>query len=117
MMFATYTEAGGGHIHIDALLELAKSGDIVARAEDSGCEGCYVEVARWKQGKDCHTGTWHRYCFHKLFGGEDLHPDTQDHATKEEMTSYATAGRIAARINRQAGTERLALIHGFPNWE
>ena len=53
----------------DDLIALAKEGEITARAENSGCEGVYVEVARW-------AGLgWTRFCHYKFFEGDDLKAD------------------------------------------
>lgn len=102
-------------ISFEELLEISKDGSILARAEDSGSEGCYVEVARWKQGSDCHSGDWCRYAFEKVFGGEDLKLEHQ--TAGPEVSAHATAERIAARINAASGNAHIALIHHMPVWE
>lgn len=42
--------------------ELVDSEDCVARVEQSGSEGYYLEVVRWTE-----EDRWHRYAFHKFF--------------------------------------------------
>jgi hypothetical protein len=121
--FACYSQEGKTYrgLSLEQLLEIAKDGSILARAEDSGCEGCYIEVARWKQGKDCHSGNWYRFAFEKVFGGEDMTLEEQDAAHDRSdralLSSHATAERIAAKINEVSGNARVALIHRFPTWE
>jgi hypothetical protein len=53
-------------ISIEELQALAKEEEIVARAEFSGSEGCFVEVCRWNPATQC----FERYCFEKFLGGE-----------------------------------------------
>lgn len=38
------------------------TGDFLARAENSGCEGFYTEVAQWNHGRQ----RWERFCFAKF---------------------------------------------------
>lgn len=88
---------------------------LVARAENSGSEGCYIEVARWN--KDAQR--WQRYAFLKVFGGEDLTLEEQDEAEKRDngaLGSVATAQRIAAHINASFDGDEARFIHTFPNW-
>ena len=73
-------------------------GDLWARAEDSGCEGCYCEVARW----DKENRRWSRYAFEKYFGDE-------------HHTGWQLANAAAGAIN--GGREDdLVLIHSMPNY-
>lgn len=53
------------------LCEQNESGMLVARAEESGCEACYVEVARWVPERE----RFEKYAFLKLFGGEEIGED------------------------------------------
>lgn len=112
-MSLSFTEygTGGKHLTMEALLELAKEGDLVARAEESGSEGCYIEVIRWKHGDDCHTGEWRRYCFEKVFGGE--HPSEKDDA---RVSARATAGKYVKEINDVFGNGFVSVFHKFPTW-
>jgi len=91
MSFARYGNCQRG-IRLSELIELAKTNGIVARAEDSGCEGCYVEVARWCEDSD----QWKRFAFEKLFDEEDA-------------TAYQQCTAIAEKINE--GNEGASLIH------
>ncbi len=79
-------------------------GDYIARAENSGCEGFYTEVARWSHQQD----RWEKFCFTKFLGGEDTdHPDW----TPKELAEH-----YAAAVNNVAGPEQahLPLIHKLP---
>lgn len=102
--FALYGEVWNG-VSFEELLEQAKQdGMLLARAEESGCEGCYVEVARWNDG----ARQWQRYAFLKCFGGED---------GIDDGGACETAERIAASINDAAGRPRYpSLIHNMPNY-
>ena len=88
----------------DLTLErLLKVPDLLARAEESGCEACYVEVARWSSLRD----RWERFAFEKCFGGEIKEfPDLGD---------KATCTMIAEFINARMGTATACLFHSFPN--
>jgi hypothetical protein len=82
------------------------SGDFFARAEDSGSEGCYVEVACWSFERE----RWERYCFFKFLGGEDQE--------RQDWTPVRLAEHYAREINEAAGPKcsRLPWIHRLPNW-
>lgn len=71
---------------------------LVAIAEDSGCEGCYCEVARVEGSKA------YRYCFNKYFGGE----------LGDDMNDRQTAAEAARRINEFF--PHAALVHTLPNY-
>lgn len=94
---------------LDALLvEQWEHGMLLARAEESGAEGCYVEVARYNTTTD----TWQRYAFAKCLGGE--HPDEPD------AKAIRTADLFAAEINTASNMPsdwRPPLIHRMPNYE
>ena len=66
---------------------------LLARTEKSGCEGWYVEVARWNESRF----TYQRFCFLKLFEQSDA----------EEITKA---------INYQFRSDLCALIHSLPNY-
>jgi hypothetical protein len=103
--FAQYGASGTiPGISLDELLKLAAADGcgIVARAEESGCEACYIEVARYHES----TRTWRRFAFCKVFGGED---------GQEPETARATADRIADRINAAAGGY-VNFIHQLPDY-
>jgi hypothetical protein len=101
-----YSLYGGGMqtiSHPNLCIANTETGDFLARAENSGCEGCYTEVARWSHRRK----RWERFCFAKFLGGEDQ--------TLESPRELAT--RHAAAINAAANTDQinLALIHRMPN--
>ncbi len=79
------------------LRQLCRVKNIMARAENSGCEGIYVEVAKW----NFHSNRWERFAFHKFFGGE----------LWEDLSAVQTAVRVAAIINRAAMQWDLAPSH------
>jgi len=49
------------------LAEQRRDGMLYARAEQPGCEGCSVEVARWSEAR----WRWERYALHKFLDGDD----------------------------------------------
>ncbi len=112
MNFSLYSlpEQVAGTITMEQLCELASKGEVFARAENSGCEGCYVEVARWNQ----EANEWQRFCFEKVFGGEDLKLDQQ--IGDDACGAESTAERIANRINAISRHSHVALVHHFPTW-
>ena len=90
-------------VTLEELLDLAASGDLLARVENSGSEGLYVEVARWKYGEDCHSGAWHRYAFRKCLGGEP-------------SGALQDAQCLADTINAASGAGLTSLVHKLPDW-
>ena len=58
---------------------------LFARAEDSGSEGCYVEIAKWNR----HSRRYERFAHAKFFGGE----------LWQESSAETTAARVATMIN------------------
>ena len=85
----------------------AERRDLWARAEFSGCEGCFCEVARWNPK----TERWERFASAKCFGGE--HPSEKD---REGVHAHETAEKFAQEINDAGSCGNHAHIHGFPNW-
>ena len=73
----------------DVLEVQTQDDSLIARAEFSGSEGCYVEVCRW----DEKARRFGRYAFLKCFGGE-----IGEH-TDELKTARGTALEIATAIN------------------
>jgi hypothetical protein len=65
--------------------QLIRIPGLFARAEDSGCEGCYVEIAKWNR----HTGRYERFAFDKFFGGE----------LWQDASAETTAARVATMVN------------------
>lgn len=102
-LFSRYTGgADCAHVSLRTLFgggELP-CGEFVARAEFSGSEGCYVEVARWNEEFGC----WQKFAFLKFFGGEYW----------RSLGDEATAERLASIINKRNGSERVSLIHRLP---
>jgi hypothetical protein len=102
--FAAYGSEviGEGHT-LAQLIEFQKSeGTLFARAENSGCEGCYCEVARW----NLKTHRWERFAFLKCFGGEWV----------DGITSASkTAAKFAEAIN-SAGHCGLSIVHVMPEY-
>lgn len=82
-----------------------EKGALLARAEISGCEGCYTEVAKWS----CKHGRWERFCFVKFLGGED--------SARPDYTPVSLAEHYAREINEAVDPFQvyLPLIHGLPN--
>ena len=106
MSYSIY--GGGRNITLDELkAENDRGGMLLARAENSGSEGCYVEVAKWNES----TERWERYAFEKYFGGE--HPGDDDLAT-----CMSTAEKYAAEINAAGYScgENQSFIHALPNY-
>jgi hypothetical protein len=95
---------GHGHtITLEELLLLANMdrGSILARAEFSGSESCYCEVARWNYERS----RWERYAFIKLM---DVNIDG---LRKDRDKAVA----IADLINSFGGST-VSLIHNMPNY-
>lgn len=71
--------------------QLRKIPGLFARAEESGSEACYVEIAKWNR----HSRTYHRFAFIKLFGGE----------LWQDLSDTETCVRLAAMINVATKTD------------
>ena len=67
---------------------------LIARVEDSGSEGFYVEVARWS---DKLKG-WARFAFYKFLG----------------RNAHLEASEVCDQIN---GGRDYCLIHWLPDWQ
>lgn len=105
--------AGGRNISLASLIEESRSeGLLVARAEFSGCEGCYVEVAKWNTGSQ----RYERYAFEKVFGGE--HP-SEDGEAGRVVSAAKTAQLFCNEINGAgAGVDDyMPIVHSMPNYE
>jgi hypothetical protein len=128
MWFALYSETWQRGLTLDEILKIAADHSLVARAENSGSEGCYVEVARWtdatgyrydaKTGRLDKTGEWQRFAHMKCFGGEDLTEEVRESAgNTDAMNEFTTAKRIAAQINEISGNRHVSFVHSLPrNW-
>lgn len=107
MNYSTYSSGHAGlssPISHAALIAMnIAEGSLLARAENSGSEACYVEVARWNDK----TERFERFAFAKVFGGE--HPGSPD------ATCILTAERFAAEIN-ESGDPWISFIHRLPSW-
>lgn len=75
--------------------------DLWARVEFSGCESCYVEIARWNNS----ANRWERYAFSKMM-------DVQ--IGEEDLTDEDKGERICELINLDT---RFSFIHSLPTWE
>lgn len=104
--------AGGRNVSLASLIEeSSKEGLLVARAEYSGCEGCYIEVAKWNTGSQ----RYERYAFEKVFGGE--HP-SEDGEAGREVSAAKTAQLFCNDING-AGSgvdDYMPIVHSMPNY-
>jgi hypothetical protein len=90
---------------VDEILEMQRrDGMLYARAEQSGSEGTYVEVAIWNPNHR----QWQRYAFMKCFGGE--HPSLPD------AGSIQTARQFADDINHLVHVQDVSfsIIHSMP---
>lgn len=103
LSFFPYNSSSNSRISLEDLQSLAKkhAGEIVARAEFSGCEGCYVEVCRW----NADSNRYERFCFLKVFGGE-VEGDWND----AEDTANLIAGMISPP------TAEHPIFHRMPDW-
>ena len=89
--------------HSVALRRLLKlRGQVMARAEFSGCEGCYVEVAAWNY----HKNVWQRYAFEKFFGGE----------LWRDLDARQTCERLAEIINTRNRNKTVSFIHNLESY-
>jgi hypothetical protein len=87
-----------------SLTTLLKVPDLFAHAESSGCEACYVEVARWSWIRN----RWEKFAFVKCFGGEIKEfPDIGD---------VETCRKIADLINERQGRQPGAVVNCFPSF-
>ena len=108
MNYSLYAINQVGTVTFDDLLKHQEEhGDLLARSENSGSEGCYVEVARWKPGSDCHSGSWRRYAFRKYFDG--------DQTSDASLSASDIAWHFAEKINA-LGNNNIEFIHRLPNW-
>ena len=101
--FSRYTPAAVQRLqpHV-TLRQILRVPDLIARAEHSGSEACYVEVARWSALRQ----RWERFAFEKFFGGE----------LWRNLNAGDTCERLADIINRRAGTHRCSFIHNLPSF-
>lgn len=99
--FCRYTPTNSDPIGDISLTDIMDDSDLTAEACQSGCEGTYVEVAKW-----CHErNRWFRYAFLKCLGGED----------GTERDGDTIAKDLADKINRWHGNTN-GFVHSFPNW-
>jgi hypothetical protein len=102
MRFTKYGFEGFSGISFEAILAQQKeTGDLLARAEDSGSEGCYCEIAIWNHA----TYRFERFAFEKFHGGEI-----------EGKSAEEIAEHCAAQVNAAGYMgARSGLIHSLPN--
>lgn len=104
--FALYGAPHNG-LYVEELLDMQrKDGMLFARAEQSGSEGTYVEVAIWNSNHR----QWQRYAFMKCFGGE--------HKELPDAGSIQTARRFADDINQIMYTQDVSfsIVHNMPQY-
>ncbi len=91
---------------LEELIKLGKSfNGMIARAENSGSEGCYVEVAAWNP----FVGRWERIAFAKYFQDE----------IAEGLSAYECAKITADLINTRMAPHMHAdipFIANLPNF-
>jgi hypothetical protein len=103
--FATYGD-GFRHLSLEDLVRHQREeDDLLARAEYSGCESVYVEVARWSAAKK----RWCRYCFLKL-----LDVAFEGDCNSELELAETIAGMINAATDTQAADR--VFVHRLPNF-
>ena len=102
MMFSQYECGGFRHETLESIIALqTDTMDLFAHAENSGSEGCYVEIARWSYTRQ----RWERFAFCKLFNEEI-----------EGLSAVDAAKKIAAQING-VYPEESAIVHRMPSWQ
>lgn len=96
---------GGRGFSLQELVDRQRDQQLLtARAEDSGCEGTYVEVSEWSNDRQ----RWERLCFLKCFGGE--------YPGEPELPETETALRFVKDINAASWlADEAPLIHCLPN--
>ena len=101
--FSLYSHAKRMMHHLD-LETLLKIPDLLARAERSGSEACYVEVVRWSYLRE----RWEKFAFEKCFGGKIKEfPDLGDNETCQKIADF---------INERMGTRFTSLFWGMPTF-
>ena len=114
MRFARYGATFINGISLLEMLAIQRDGwrqgvYLFANAEYSGCEGCYCEVAIWKEDNDQQRGVWKKFAFEKFFGGELAEiPDAND---------WETACWYARQINDAASAGCPSLVHDMKSYE
>ena len=87
-------------------------GEIWARAEASGSEGCYVEVARW----DREAVEWCKFAFLKILDHGLMEEILPEKGEVKELSADETAEWLAGRINAAHGNKWAAVIHSMPKF-
>ena len=106
--FATYGDVIRGNTRLDELIQIRREeGGLIANLENSGCESCYVEVARWSDA----TETWCRYAFLKMDcvflldeNNEPIEPDECE------------LGKLIVDAINQPPTPSDSFIHNLPDY-
>lgn len=91
LSFALYGSRRGKPMRHVTWKQLVRIPFLLARAEESGCEGCYVEIAKWNP----HAGRYERFAFQKFFGGE----------LWDGVNDRTVAARIALMVNLVSKTD------------
>lgn len=106
--FALYGDVVRGGARLNELMQIQQEqGGLFANLENSGCESCYVEVARYSET----TETWCRYAFLKL----DCVFLLDENQEPIEPDEWELGRRIADAIN-QAPTPSDSFIHSLPDY-
>lgn len=106
MKFHLYGADPWASISLEQLLEMQREhGALWAHAEDSGCESCHCEVARWNDARKRYERfafcNCHDYRFSEM-------PDASDEATAEH------AAKLINDLTHLAA--RPPIIHLLPTW-
>lgn len=111
IMYREFVHYGGvqrGTISLQRLVAMsAENGELIARVEDSGCEGTYCEVAAWND----RTHRFERLAFYKFLGGEF-----------KSLTARDAAAHCAQLINEASAAwnvknQEAPLIHNMPTFD
>ena len=115
MQLCVYGSNTDVHVSLPELLKAAtETGDYWARAEYSGSEACYIEVARWSEGHR----RWERYAFEKVFTGDYLNPALPPSSAEEiDWKEDDCCAEVVRQINAASRIgEHAAIIHRMPTW-
>ena len=109
LKFARY--GGIEQITLHELIAMsAKDGMLVARAEDSGCEGTYCEVAIWNEK----TRRFERYAFYKFLGGEFAVPTPGTYCEATYCANLINESSCSLNVRR---SEQAPIIHSMPTFD
>ena len=103
--FRLYGNNGDESAEVIAEISTATN-ELWARRENSGCESCYVEVARWSTERE----RWERFAFAKMLNVVFY----DDSGEVLEFEDEEKADRLVNMINTETD---FAFIHNLPDWE